>query len=762
MPRIRQLPPDVVTKIAAGEVIERPASVVKELLENSIDAGATRIDIDLDAGGTELIRVVDDGCGIEPDDLLLALAQHATSKLTTADDLFQIGTMGFRGEALASIAGVGQVTLQSRTHAAASGCEVRCDGGAFTPAKPWNGAPGTRIEVRHLFYNVPVRKKFLKSVATELGHVCEIVTRLALANPALHITLRHNGRLVYDIPGSAGLLDRVALFFTGEVRDALYELDSGPGPLRLTGYIADPKCDRGNAKLQYLFVNGRWFRDRSLAHALQESFRGLLMSGRYAIGFLYVTVPPDKVDVNVHPTKSEVRFQENSLVYSLVRGTIKHRLLKENLIPQLSVPRGEEIGGPRDEPPVSPALPAPTLFTSPRRELAEQTLAPWERGELADPFWRTPAGVLTPEERAKGARPTPPAPEDPTPRPSLKGGEQDLRNSVTQAESEDAWRAFTPLPSPGPRETPLTGPGEGRGAGGGGSSYPSPLPSPKTEGLQTDNSPSLPSSEKKGAQGEPAGEVLSQNEKGNVGLSPPSRERAGEQDLRNALTSPELEGAARAVTPSLQGGGRGEGSSAPPLIAALPKLAPHTAIQLHDSYLVLETTDGMLVIDQHALHERILFEQLRRRIRDGKLEVQRLLIPEPIDLPAEQAALVLEAADALRDLGLEVSDFGGNTILLSSYPTLLGRKAPHEILRGVIDHLVTQERPPAKEALLHLLMATMACKAAVKAGDKLSPEEIAYLLHLREMAEDSHHCPHGRPTSLLFSRQELDKQFRRT
>ena len=184
-------------------------------------------------------------------------------------------------------------------------------------------------------------------------------------------------------------------------------------------------------------------------------------------------------------------------------------------------------------------------------------------------------------------------------------------------------------------------------------------------------------------------------------------------------------------------------------------------MQIQDSYLVLETPDGMLVIDQHALHERILFEQLRRRVREGKLEVQRLLIPEPIDLPAEQAALVLEAADALRELGLEVSDFGGNTILLSSYPTLLGRKPPHEIFQGVVDYLLTKERPPTRDAMLHLLMATMACKAAVKAGDRLTPEEIARLLELRQLAEDSHHCPHGRPTSLLFSRHELDKQFRR-
>src|SRR5262245_44437012 len=191
MPRIQQLPPDVITKIAAGEVIERPASVVKELLENSVDAGSTRIDIDLEAGGTELIRVVDDGCGISAEDLPLAFAQHATSKLKNADDLFAIGTMGFRGEALASVAGVGKVTLQSRPHDQTVGAEIRCAGGDLSPVKPWNGSAGTRVEVRHLFFNVPVRKKFLKSIATELGHVCESVTRLALANPALHITLRH-------------------------------------------------------------------------------------------------------------------------------------------------------------------------------------------------------------------------------------------------------------------------------------------------------------------------------------------------------------------------------------------------------------------------------------------------------------------------------------------------------------------------------------------------------------------------------------------
>jgi DNA mismatch repair protein MutL len=646
MKRIQQLASDVVTKIAAGEVIERPGSVVKELLENSIDAGSTRIDIDLEAGGTELIRVADDGHGIVAEDLPLAFASHATSKLTSADDLFAINTMGFRGEALASIGGVAQVMLQSRTHDQPCGSEIHCAGGQLSAIRPWNGSPGTRIEVRHLFFNVPVRKKFLKSVATELGHVCETVTRLALANPTLHITLRHNGKLVYEIPASAGLADRISLFFGSEVRDSLFEIDSGPGTLRLTGFIADPKCDRGNAKLQYLFVNGRWFRDRSIAHAMQEAFRGLLMSGRYAVGFLFITLPPDRVDVNVHPTKAEVRFQENSLIYSLVRSAVKTRLLKENLVPRLSVPVGEEASplGERPEPPprtapsypetalrppagLFQAVPPPSWFPpgptiSPRREAAERTVAPWET--------ETPG----------------PPPAQPTPDNAGQPEQQGTQAALPPAVPEEAASTLPRIPS-----------------------------------------------------------------------------------------SAELNSAFRAGS---------------------------TAIQIQDSYIVLETPEGMLVIDQHALHERILFEQLRRRVRDGKLEVQRLLIPEPIDLPAEQAALVLEEAENLGELGLEVADFGGNTILLSSYPTLLGRKPPHEIFKGVVDYLVTRERPPSRDAMLHLLMATMACKAAVKAGDRLTPEEIAHLLHLRQLAEDSHHCPHGRPTSLLFSRQELDKQFRRT
>jgi len=601
MPRIRQLPASVVTKIAAGEVIERPASVVKELLENSVDAGSKRIDVDLEQGGVELIRVVDDGSGIEPDDLPLAFASHATSKLADADDLFRIGTLGFRGEALASIGGVTRVMLQSRAAGAAVGSEIACNGGELSEIRPWNGAFGTRIEVRHLFFNTPVRKKFLRTTATELGHVSETIARLALGCPNLHITLRHNDRLVYEVPGNTSLPDRIGLFFGADVRDQLYPLSAQQGPVTLTGLIADPSAARGNAKQQYLFVNGRWVRDRSLMHALQEAYRGLLMTGRYAVAFLFLNMPPDQVDVNVHPTKAEVRFRDGHALYHLVRGGVRDQLSKQNLTPGLQVPadvvESEQRAVAFERRPIPPGAMSPKW---PPAELTDQTPQRWE-----------------------------------------------LRSPVQS----------TPLPFGGPHS-------EAR---------------------------------------------------------PPT----------------------------------------PPPTRSAPTEGPLRAIQMHDAYLVVETPDGVLVIDQHALHERILFEQLQRRLRSGQLEVQPLLIPEPVDLPPDQAACVLGARDELKELGLTVEHFGGGTVLLSTYPALLGHAAPGAILHAVVDFLVTQERPPSREQLLNHLLATMACKAAVKAGDRLTAEEIEHLMALRELADDSHHCPHGRPTSLLFSHKELEKQFRR-
>jgi DNA mismatch repair protein MutL len=610
MKRIQQLPPGVVTKIAAGEVIERPASVVKELLENAIDAGSTRIDVEVEQGGIDLIRVVDNGCGIHTDDLGLAFASHATSKLQTAADLFRIGTLGFRGEALASIGGVAQVTLQSRPSEAPCGSEVTCHGGQLGVTRPWNGAVGTRIEVRHLFFNTPVRRKFLRVASTEMGHVSETVTRLALAHPELHLTLRHNGKVVYEIAGGPGVLsgerlrERIGLFFGREVREKLYEVEAARSTTTLRGFMADPSCERGHGRMQYIFVNGRHIRDRSLQHAVQEAYRGLLMTGRYAVVFLFLEMPPDEVDVNVHPTKSEVRFQSSQMLHHLVFSTLRGRLNRENLTAQLQAP---------------PAMPQGDAGT-----------VPWSLSAPPPPSPALPfAGPAVPDAGVSGiAGPTLDA-------ASRVASEEGLARS-TELSEEQPW----------------------------------------------------------------------------------------------------------------------------PGVAELPQSTARI-LQVHDTYLVLETAEGMLVIDQHALHERILFEQLKSRLREGPLESQRLLIPEPVELSAEQSARILEHQAALLELGLGVEDFGGGTVLLTGYPALLSRRTPSSILRAVVDHLMSQDRLPTREVLLNNLLSLMACHAAVRAGDRLTPEEMNALVEQRHLVHDTHHCPHGRPTALLFSRQELDRQFRR-
>ena len=595
MARIRQLPPLVVNQIAAGEVIERPASVVKELLENAVDAGAARIDVDVEQGGIDLIRVVDDGCGICADDLPLAFASHATSKLKDAADLFKVGTLGFRGEALASIGSIARVTLQSRPPEQPSGSEIACHGGQLSVVKPWNGTPGTRIEVRHLFYNVPVRRKFLRGQATEMSHLSEVFVRLALSHLRLHLTLRHNSKLVYEVPASAGLLDRIGLFFGREVREQLYPVEAEAGPLTVGGYVADPACERGGPGTQYFFVNGRWVRDRLLTQALQEAYRGLLMTGRHAVAFLFLDLPPEDVDVNVHPTKAEVRFRDPERLQRLLGKAVHDRLQAEDLTGRL----------------------------------------------------RGPAAVEAP-------RPTPP------PEPTL---------------------AFDP-PPPAPRPA-----------------APAPVPV-------------------RGADRQTAAPVV-----------------------RSAPPPP----APEAPRPQRQ--------------EQLPVVV--RALQLHDTYLAVEVPEGMLLIDQHALHERILFEKLRQRLQAGKLDRQRLLIPEPVELSPHQAALLLEQRDALAELGLEVEPFGGGTVVLHSYPALLSKKPPRAILRAVVDYLLAREKMPGREQLLNDLLSLMACHSAVRAGDRLTAEEISALVGQRALADNSHHCPHGRPTSLLFTLHDLERQFRR-
>src|SRR6266478_1288747 len=337
MPRIHPLSPQVVNKIAAGEVIERPASVLKELLENSVDALATRIDVDIVEGGMELIRVVDDGEGIHPDDLPLAVASHATSKLREADDLFRVQTLGFRGEALASIAEVSRFRIRSRQHDQPTGAEMEVVTGDHHPSRPCGGPAGTLIEVRDLFASTPVRRRFLKQPSTEFGHISEQFTKIALAHPRLHLVLRHNERPVYELPAAEKLLDRISLFFGSELAKNLIWVESEFEQVKLWGYVGHPSQSKATRKGQYLFLNGRWIQDRSLQHALGEAYRGLLMVGRNPVTFLFLEMPADLVDVNVHPTKAEVRFLESQKLYRQLLAMLRTRFLSMDLDSPLRV-----------------------------------------------------------------------------------------------------------------------------------------------------------------------------------------------------------------------------------------------------------------------------------------------------------------------------------------------------------------------------------------------------------------------------------------
>ncbi len=640
---IRRLSQSLINKIAAGEVIERPASVVKELMENAVDAGASRIDVSVQQGGLDMIRVVDNGSGIAADELPLALASHATSKLTEADDLFRVGTLGFRGEALASIAEISRLVLRSRTPESPSGTELEAAGGVLNEPVPCGCPVGTMVEVHNLFFNTPVRRKFMRTTATEFGHVSEAFTRIALASPQIHFTLRHNDKPVFELAASDGWLERIALFFGRELADNLIWVENADDGVSLSGYVAHPSQSRSHNRMQYLFLNGRHIRDRALQHALVEAYRGLLMVGRQPIAFLAMQMPAELVDVNVHPTKLEVRFQDSGRLYSQLLATLRGRFLTTDLNTHVHSPETPSENDPAAGHDVAQAA------------QMRQQLVDWAKGKVAT--WGRSSEAV---ERASGD--------------------------------------------------------EGRGAGGWG-------------------------------RGTPGGE------RGPLGLCRLDRPGTAENDADSPFGTVGEPWATDGTAPE-------SGGTAPMASPHMASRSP-SALQVQNRYLVTETDDGLTIIDQHALHERILYEQLRQRVAAGAIETQNLLVPEPVDLSPAETAAVLEHRDLLAQLGVKVEPFGGNTLLVAGYPAMLANMNPVDVLRGLLEQILSEVKQPDRRDLLDDLLHTIACKAAIKAGDRLAPEEITSLLEQRHWVDDSHHCPHGRPTALVFTRDELDKQFKR-
>lgn len=591
---IRVLPPELVNQIAAGEVVERPASVVKELVENSIDAGARTVLVEVEGGGAELVRITDDGGGIPETELPLAVAAHATSKVATSDDLAAIHTFGFRGEALASIASVSRFRMQSCLRGATSGAEIEVEGGAIRPVRPASARPGTVVEVRTLFFNVPARRKFLKSDAAETARVTETVEALALAHPTVSFELRSNGRRLLDLPATAEPAKRTLDVLGAELAPELLEFEERfpeLGGLVVRGFAGKPGIARPSSRAIRIHLNGRPIMDRTVLHAVREAYRGLVDPARTPTVALILELDPREVDVNVHPAKSEVRFRSQSAVHSAVRKAIERTLRAANLVPAF----------------VPDALRAP-----------------------AEPY----AG----------------------PRAPLFGSGFAAHRSDEDARGGVDFSAFAAL---------ATG-----------------LAEPKPDGA-TDE---------------------------------------------------------------------------PVLAGEFPY------IQLLNGFVVTEDADGIVIVDQHALHERAMFAAFLERMDRGPLESQRLLVPIVIERSAREVEILGEIAPLLARLGVEARPFGPRSVAVEAVPTLLhSRNADAGAFVGdLLEKAVEHGSLVSLEAALHEIVDMMACKAAVKAGDSLSPTEIRSLLAMRESIERSTACPHGRPTSIRIARGELERRFGRS
>jgi DNA mismatch repair protein MutL len=658
MNRIRLLSEQVANQIAAGEVVERPASVVKELVENALDAQATRVTIDIQTGGRSLIRVTDDGVGMSRDDALLCLERHATSKIRVADDLSAVRTMGFRGEALPSIASVSRFTLLTKERVSenqtdsTSGTQVVISGGKILEVKDAGSAAGTSVEVRSLFFNLPARRKFLRSEETERAHIQHYISLAALAYPEVAFTFLDDKRLVWqlpqvaaDKPGSSELtrlkerlrglygteLDLLGVDFHGalEGRVTAEESDEAtPSELRVWGFIGAPGVSRATREEQHLFVNRRPVENRGLNFALLEGYHTALMKGRYPVCCLFLEIDPAAVDVNIHPTKREVKFHQEQGVRRLVTQAVRETLLKFHSLPRSAGP------------------------------------------------------AMAPPARCESAAPPPRAEE-------LAAAPQPI--------AELELPRLNPAPPPRPRN---------------------PIP-PLAGSTPTQNTPASPS----------------------------------HPDRGTSLPSPEC------AAPS-PGSSSAFASSHP---GPVPLLAVPLRILgvIGRLYVVMESDRGLVLLDQHAAHERVLFEQMLRRVEQGQAPSQRLLLPETIELSARDAQFLREQLACLTRLGVGVSEFGERTFLLDSLPPFVKASDPREFVLELLDSLKAAGEGVNSWRLGEHTVAKTVCRHAVKANDPLSGPELEQLVADLRQCAMPYTCPHGRPTLIEMSFRELEKKFGR-
>ena len=584
---IQMLPDHVINKIAAGEVIERPASVMKELMENALDAGATQVDVEVVRGGMQLIAISDNGSGMDRDNALLAIERHATSKIRTAEEVEAVATLGFRGEALSSISAVSRFTLITRPHDAVSGTEVRVAGGKLQDVADAGCPPGTRFEIRNLFFNVPARRKFLRTESTELSQIRQLFCVYALAHPETGLSLTSDGRELYNLPAGGSLADRIAELYNPSFFSHLRELDFEADAVKVTGFAGLPQTGRKDRSDQYIFINGRPASAPVIYHAINEAYHAVLARGRHPSAFLFIETAPDAVDVNVHPAKKEVRFRRPAAVRDCVIAAIEQALA-------LNAPVEE-----KREP--SFKFDAPRVALPPRLE---------------------------------------------------KQHELDIGNQRSESRSQKS----------------------------------------------------------------------------------------------------EVSGQKKDLTSDIR----------PPASSSSPWTWCRVLGQAGGTYAVLETEDGVVLMDPQAAHERVLFEKFVRDITSGSPAQQRLLAPETIELMPADAEALRRQLPVLEEMGFGLSDFGQDTFLVDALPVHLQEGSPIVILSGIAQALDKGGASArATRDALRETVAQAACRAAVKAGDNLSIEELEKLVSDLAKTEMPYTCPHGRPTLIFQSFTELNRKFGR-
>ncbi len=591
---IKILPDNVINKIAAGEVVERPASVVKELVENSLDADATEIQIDIQQSGKRLIRVMDNGSGMSKDDALLAFERHATSKITCDADLEAVRTMGFRGEALSSIASVSQVRMLTAERGASSGTLIEIDGGRPRPVTDAAAPKGTALEISHLFYNTPARLKFLKSPATEFSHILTAVSRQAMAHPSVRFRLLHNNKTVLDLPASSAARERAFQLYGSEIAENLMEFSGGRDTVTIHGLLGRPGFTRADKTYQDFYVNQRAVRNPALAHALYAAYADMLMRDRHPVGFIFIEMDPALVDVNVHPAKAEVRFRNQSQIHDLVRDVIREGLRKEAMPGRETEASGAYAGGVKEA--------------------------------LSDYLETAPAAGAGRSPLVYGRRKSDALPDD--------------RQS--------------------------------------GESFP----------------------------------------------------------LQDTLRMTHYAG--------------------PTLDAHLTPLA-----QIHDSFIIAQSQEGTAIIDQHAAHERVLFEKLQDQRDAGAVPVQDLLLPVQVELGPAQSTLLSEYLPEIRKTGIIIEEFGRGTFLIKGMPSLLTGADPKGLVLDILDEINVYGKSRTMEEVMDKVFSVMACHPAIKVHRKLDPREMERLIEDLFKCRMPHTCPHGRPTVIRYSIDDIKRMFKR-